>query len=718
VLAGLGCALGLMIASPGRAVTTSWNTNVDGLYNVGGNWSNGVPVAGAGNVAVFDRGPAISYAVTFPAGTTNLPGAVVVRSNAVTFQRFVAGAHLSLPNNSGWTIGDNAGDVGVLNLDLPAMSLATLDLGDAPGSSGTLNVSHEGALTTAFLGVGGGGDGTLNAAEGAEVAANVTYLGATAGSHGKIAVSGVGSAFSTGDLSFGDPLTPDPGLGLLEITAGGSVTSQSVRQDTGFSMTDPQEAIVSGSSSSWTVIGPLEIAHRGFGRVSIVDGGSLSVTATQTTIALGPQSTGKLTVSGVGSQMTSSNLRIGDYGAGEFEVLGGATADTGSDELGYRAEGVGTATVDGAGSTWTNLGNLFVGRNGQGTVNVTGGGHLVTGFNTFIGFEPGSKGTVNVVGPGSRLTSTVLRVGGNYGSSALNISGGAKVTSMQGYIAHSGPATGMVTIDGVGSSWTMSGGLTIGDFGAGQVALANEATLQAASILIGANGVLRGNGHVIGSVTNGGKVLAGAAQGALTIDEDYAQTAGGELVIDIATALAYGRLDVEDNAVLGGKLTVNLLAGFRPSGGQTFTILTADDVDPGFTSFALPSDPHLKFQVIYHPLSVELYTITADFDNDSDVDGADLVVWRGAYRTSSAGDADNDGDSDGADFLQWQRQLGHKSPTGQVAATAAVPEPAGAWLASMASLATLRICRRRLSGVGQAFQPDIDDSRRMSGWKA
>jgi hypothetical protein len=64
----------------------------------------------------------------------------------------------------------------------------------------------------------------------------------------------------------------------------------------------------------------------------------------------------------------------------------------------------------------------------------------------------------------------------------------------------------------------------------------------------------------------------------------------------------------------------------------------------------------------------------ADFDNDFDVDGADLATWKSAFGATAAGDADGDGDSDGADFLAWQRQYTGALPS--VAALAAAPEPA------------------------------------------
>ena len=76
-------------------------------------------------------------------------------------------------------------------------------------------------------------------------------------------------------------------------------------------------------------------------------------------------------------------------------------------------------------------------------------------------------------------------------------------------------------------------------------------------------------------------------------------------------------------------------------------------------------------------------TSPADFDNDGDVDGADLIVWRGAYGKTSAADADSDNDSDGRDFLIWQRQYTGPSP---LAASTTVPEPSTALLIATAML--------------------------------
>ncbi len=74
----------------------------------------------------------------------------------------------------------------------------------------------------------------------------------------------------------------------------------------------------------------------------------------------------------------------------------------------------------------------------------------------------------------------------------------------------------------------------------------------------------------------------------------------------------------------------------------------------------------------------------SDFDEDGDVDGADLAAWTAGHGTSGSamhldGDADRDRDVDGEDFLAWQRQVGSVGAVAADAgAAAAVPEPRAA----------------------------------------
>jgi hypothetical protein len=84
-----------------------------------------------------------------------------------------------------------------------------------------------------------------------------------------------------------------------------------------------------------------------------------------------------------------------------------------------------------------------------------------------------------------------------------------------------------------------------------------------------------------------------------------------------------------------------------------------------------------------------------DFDEDGDVDAADLSTWQNGFGATSfvehrSGDANADAVVDGADFLVWQRQMG-SSP-----ASIGVPEPNALLLMTYATAAlALRMNRRR-----------------------
>jgi hypothetical protein len=82
----------------------------------------------------------------------------------------------------------------------------------------------------------------------------------------------------------------------------------------------------------------------------------------------------------------------------------------------------------------------------------------------------------------------------------------------------------------------------------------------------------------------------------------------------------------------------------------------------------------------------------ADFDQDGDVDGDDLVAWKADFGGGAESDADFDTDSDGNDLLVWQRNLGAGIPA--TPAVAFVPEPGMISLCCLA-LPLLTMRRRR-----------------------
>jgi hypothetical protein len=77
----------------------------------------------------------------------------------------------------------------------------------------------------------------------------------------------------------------------------------------------------------------------------------------------------------------------------------------------------------------------------------------------------------------------------------------------------------------------------------------------------------------------------------------------------------------------------------------------------------------------------------ADFDDDEDVDGNDLLIWQrgqGVGMTNAEGDANDDDVVDGDDLAIWEADFGTAT-----ANAAAVPEPASLALAALAAVGAM-----------------------------
>jgi len=184
----------------------------------------------------------------------------------------------------------------------------------------------------------------------------------------------------------------------------------------------------------------------------------------------------------------------------------------------------GIVNVAGNGEQWSITGNLTVGNNGTGTLNVTGGG-AVSNAIAYVGANPGSSGTVLVSGPGSTWSSSGnVNIGGAVGSA-----GTANVTVVDSGELKSGGGTGLITIGATGTV-TADGGTLDGDV-----------------------------------FNDGGKLDPSTA---ITINGSYTEGPGGILTFDVSGngAGQYGQIDIE-----GTPGTVDLEAG------------SVIDIDFGFT---------------------------------------------------------------------------------------------------------------------------------------
>jgi hypothetical protein len=107
-------------------------------------------------------------------------------------------------------------------------------------------------------------------------------------------------------------------------------------------------------------------------------------------------------------------------------------------------------------------------------------------------------------------------------------------------------------------------------------------------------------------------------------------------------------------------------------------IITWTDINAGSVASVTAGVGDVDSDVVLLGHSIEVVANDADFDNDSDVDGNDFLIWqRGQGTTTGAtngnGDANGNGAVDGADLGIWKTQFGM---TGSAASVSAVPEPA------------------------------------------
>ncbi len=404
------------------------------------------------------------------AGATLSTGAanVATTSSKITATADVTGA------GAQWTID------GRLGVGVSAAGTLTVSNGGAVSSKGAIvgwNAGGVGTVTvtgagstwtdTGDLYIGNEGVGTVAVAAGGAVEQTGTvYVAAGAGSSGTLTVDGAGSSFTAQDrlyVGFAGTAT-----GTLTISGGGSVTDAGTNIADGIGASG--SATVTGKGSTWTNTGSLYVGQGGVGMLLVSDGAT--VTSTVGAIASAVQASGSsATVTGAGSSWTSSNpLYVGIYGEATLSVEAGGRVDTAGAVIGRHSKS--SATVTGSGSSWS-TGALVVGgdaadpgTDGTGTLTVAAGG-AVTSTTARLGDVVGSTGTATVTGAGSRWTLSD-RIGvGTSGTGDLTVSNGGRLASAGGIVGWEATATGTATVTGSGSTWTNTGVLFVGNLGDG-----------------------------------------------------------------------------------------------------------------------------------------------------------------------------------------------------------------------------------------------------------
>lgn len=167
---------------------------------------------------------------------------------------------------------------------------------------------------------------------------------------------------------------------------------------------------------------------------------------------------------------------IGTTGSLIVRNFGSLTTE--SARIAFSPGSVGAVTVDSAG--WHVDTSLVVASAASGALTVVNGATVSAGTYLTIADQEIATGIVTVDGSGSTLfVAQALEVGWA-GNGTLDVRNGAAVISGVGRIASGEGSSGTVTIDGAGSNWASSDVVTIGNFGNGIVTLRNGGALSAA----------------------------------------------------------------------------------------------------------------------------------------------------------------------------------------------------------------------------------------------
>lgn len=428
------CAAALLGLAAMPASATEWTGTSSNDWFDAGNW-NPSAIPGATDPVVIDT----------------IGSGVEIGAAGALADRVVVGdlAEGSLVIRDGGTL-----ETGSLQ---PTQSVSSI--GRAAGSTGTVTVTGENSAWTnaRTIFVGEAGNGTLAVENGGRVTTVRATIGRTDGGNGTLTVSGNQSVFENSrELIIGSG-----GDGALIVQSGTVISGSTIIGDQGDST---GSALVEGNESVWNNDGALIVGNAGSGTLSVKDGGRVNTLSTLT-VGSFPGGNGVVEVAG-GGKLTSSNGVIG------------AVATTSESASGtVKVDGV---AADGTASTWTNTGDLTIGRAGSGSLDITNGAAVFAGGNILVG-------------------GTLAEGQSAAGDGTLTLLGGGKLEANGAAIGASAGSSGEATVDGENSQILLHSGLIVGLEGAGTLAIRNGASVVSLIGAIGSN--LGGNGVV--TIDNG-----------------------------------------------------------------------------------------------------------------------------------------------------------------------------------------------------------------------
>ena len=303
-------------------------------------------------------------------------------------------------------------------------------------------------------------------------------------------------------------------------------------------------------------------------------------------------------VIGDGSNMPLVNQVAGTILANQSNALTINTAGSVTNNGTFQADSGSSLIVTSAMTNFTTPTTLT-----GGTYNVYSGtmqlpGNVNTNAATIL--LDGATGTPSLLNGSG--TNALANFATNAAAGHFTIQNGVSLTSASSGFSNAGTmnigATSTFTVGG-SNDYVQTGGTTFLEH-------ANSTLAVHAGNSVDINGgTLQGFGTVQGNLVNAGIVHPGDGPGLLTVTGTYMQTSAGALNIDIAGAnpgSGYSQLAVNGaSATLGGTLNLSLLSTFQPTNGETFVLLTSNDLIGTFATINGEHQGDVTFSVAYSP---------------------------------------------------------------------------------------------------------------------
>ena len=427
---------------------------------------------------------------------------------------------------------------------------------------------------------------------------------------------------------------------------------------------------LSGLTPSVSCAYGLHVGGSGQGLLTIDNG--VVVTASETVIGVSSGSLGETILTNPDSRLDVAGLLIvGKQGQGILTVDDQADLTSLDALIGLQPGSEGAVTLTGQGATWINDGSVDVGFQGQGSLTVTGGAAVFTHGFAVIGSFPdpvfppatGGVGDVTISGLASLwVVDGDLYVGLQW-VGRLDILDGAIVTSQSGIVGFSGHSNIVANIEGPGSLWSTVEDVTV--FSDALLRLADGGIVFTPLVDVLDEGTLEAHGSVIGDVYSTGTIRIGDPLGVLDVQGDLVST--GDLQIDVGEPFPGGfdAMLVSGSAAVSGSMTVSIADGYEPQVGDVFEVVTAASLTAMPDTVSLPATSAAG---VWHYTqdadSIDVFlTPLGDVDGDGVVGINDFLLLLAAWGpcpvppAACTADLDGDGMVGITDFLillaQW-----------------------------------------------------------------